>query len=212
MSSDSPAAGDGGEQAAAGTSVPSPSYDKQKEKARVSRTSLILWHAHQNDAAAVRKLLEEDPTLVHARDYDKRTPLHVASLHGWIDVVKCLFEFGADVNAQDRWKNTPLADAEGARKMKMIELLKFHGGLSYNEKAITEEVANGSLYEEADKVISGRLFRGSGCLKGTAITAVVVAAAGAVAAVFLSSNPEATTELINLVDSYANVIITTLKN
>ncbi|KAL1221142.1 putative F-box protein [Cardamine amara subsp. amara] len=81
-----------------------------------------------------------------------------------------------------------------------------------NEKAITEEVANGSLYKEADKVISGRLFRGSGCLKGTAITAVVVAATGAVAAVFLSSNPEATTELINLVDSYANVIITTLKN
>lgn len=106
MSSESPAAGDSGEQAAAGTSVPSPSYDKQKEKARVSRTSLILWHAHQNDAAAVRKLLEEDPSLVHARDYDKRTPLHVASLHGWIDVVKCLLEFGADVNAQDRWKNT----------------------------------------------------------------------------------------------------------
>ena len=80
--------------------------DKQKEKARVSRTSLILWHAHQNDAAAVRKLLEEDQSLVFARDYDSRTPLHVASLHGWIDVAKCLMEFGADVNAQDRWKNT----------------------------------------------------------------------------------------------------------
>lgn len=85
---------------------PPPSSDKQKEKARVSRTSMILWHAHQNDAAAVRKLLVEDPSLVHARDYDNRTPLHVASLHGWIDVAKCLIEFGADVNAQDRWKNT----------------------------------------------------------------------------------------------------------
>lgn len=84
------------------------STDKQKEKARVSRTSLILWHAHQNDAAAVRKLLEEDQSLVHARDYDNRTPLHVASLHGWIDVAKCLIEYGADVNAQDRWKNTVL--------------------------------------------------------------------------------------------------------
>lgn len=82
--------------------------DKQKEKARVSRTSLILWHAHQNDAAAVRKLLEEDKSLVHARDYDSRTPLHVASLHGLVDVAKCLIEFGADVNAQDRWKNTVL--------------------------------------------------------------------------------------------------------
>jgi hypothetical protein len=102
----------------------------------------------------------------------------VASLQGWIDVAKCLIEFGADVNAQDRWKNTvsssssfpafgcrficlfcvflicmgvrlwwlqlischvnldflslqPLADAEGAKKHSMIELLKSYGGLSY---------------------------------------------------------------------------------
>lgn len=89
-------------------STPPADKDKQKEKARVSRTSLILWHAHHNDVAAVRKLLEEDRSLVHARDYDNRTPLHVASLHGWIDVANCLIEYGADVNAQDRWKNTVL--------------------------------------------------------------------------------------------------------
>ncbi|POO03481.1 Serine/threonine protein kinase [Trema orientale] len=107
--------------------------EKQKEKARVSRTSLILWHAHQNDPASVRKLLEEDRSLVRARDYDNRTPLHVASLLGWIDVAKCLIEYGADVNAQDRWKNTPLADAEGAKQPAMIELLKSYGGLSFGQ-------------------------------------------------------------------------------
>ncbi|VVB17076.1 unnamed protein product [Arabis nemorensis] len=88
-----------------------------------------------------------------------------------------------------------------------------------NEEAITEGEANGSLYKEADKsckVISGRLSRGSGCLKGTAITAVVLAAAGAAAAAVLSSNPEAITELRNLVDSldlnkYAQAITTALK-
>ncbi|KAL0363910.1 UNVERIFIED_CONTAM: Integrin-linked protein kinase [Sesamum angustifolium] len=113
--------------------------EKKKEKARVSRTSQILWHAHQNDAAAVRRLLEEDRSLVKARDYDNRTPLHVAALHGWIDVAKCLLEYDADVNAQDRWKNTPLADAEGAKRYSMIELLKTYGGLSYGQ--------NGSHYE-----------------------------------------------------------------
>ncbi|EYU28799.1 hypothetical protein ABFS82_12G098000 [Erythranthe guttata] len=113
--------------------------EKKKEKARVSRTSLILWHAHQNDAVAVRKLLEEDRSLVHARDYDNRTPLHVAALHGWIDVAQCLIEFKADVNAQDRWKNTPLADAEGAKRSRMIELLNSYGGLSYGQ--------NGSHFE-----------------------------------------------------------------
>ncbi|KAI3817366.1 hypothetical protein L1987_11156 [Smallanthus sonchifolius] len=116
-----------------------PAACKKKDKAKVSRTSLILWHTHQNDAAAVRKLLEEDRSLVQARDYDNRTPLHVASLHGWIEVAKCLIEYGADVNAQDRWKNTPLADAEGARKHNMIELLKSYGGLSYGQ--------NGSHFE-----------------------------------------------------------------
>ncbi|GAB2214453.1 hypothetical protein Droror1_Dr00018801 [Drosera rotundifolia] len=113
--------------------------NKQKDKARVSKTSAILWQAHQNDAAAVRRLLEEDRSLVNARDYDSRTPLHVASLHGWIDVAKCLIEFGADVNAQDRWKNTPLADAEGAKKYAVIELLKSYDGLSFGQ--------NGSHFE-----------------------------------------------------------------
>lgn len=80
--------------------------EKKKERTRVSRTSLILWHAHQNDIAAVRKLLDEDRSLVRARDYDHRTPLHVAAIHGWIDVAKCLLEHEADVNALDRWKNT----------------------------------------------------------------------------------------------------------
>ncbi|KAD3642264.1 hypothetical protein E3N88_31488 [Mikania micrantha] len=120
-----------GSEGSSGHSADAPA--KRKDKAKVSRTSLILWHTHQNDAAAVKKLLEEDRSLVHARDYDNRTPLHVASLHGWIDVAKCLIEYGADVNAQDRWKNTPLADAEGAKKHNMVDLLKMNNGVSFGQ-------------------------------------------------------------------------------
>uniref|UniRef100_A0A0D3DB38 Uncharacterized protein n=1 Tax=Brassica oleracea var. oleracea TaxID=109376 RepID=A0A0D3DB38_BRAOL len=62
MSSETLAAGDGGETSAG----PAPAYDKQKEKARVSRPSLILCHdAHQNDASAVWKLLEKDQSLTN---------------------------------------------------------------------------------------------------------------------------------------------------
>ncbi|GMP93940.1 hypothetical protein CsSME_00043569 [Camellia sinensis var. sinensis] len=120
-----------GSEGSSGHSAGDSAAAEKKAKSKVSRTSMILWHSHQNDSAAVRKLLEEDQSLVHAIDYDNRTPLHVASLHGWTDVAKCLIEYGADVNAQDRWKNTPLADAEGAKKQAMIELLKSYGGLSY---------------------------------------------------------------------------------
>ncbi|KAL0909159.1 hypothetical protein M5K25_020002 [Dendrobium thyrsiflorum] len=138
---DSSAAANSNEETGSGGSsgTSSSSADRKKEKTRVNRTSLILWHTHQNDAAAVRKLLLEDSNLVHATDYDNRTPLHVASLHGWIDVAKCLLEYGADVNSQDRWKNTPLADAEGAKKQSMIDLLKSYGGLSFGQ--------NGSHFE-----------------------------------------------------------------
>lgn len=59
-----------------------------------------------------------------------------------------------------------------------------------NRKGIAEGRANASLYIEADKsckVISGRLSRGSGCLIGTAITAVLLATAGAAAAIKMVS-------------------------
>jgi ankyrin repeat protein len=89
-----------------GGSSSSTTDDRKRGKTKVGRTSLILWHTHQNDATAVQRLLEEDRKLVNARDYDSRTPLHVAALQGWIDVARCLIDHGADVNAQDRWRNT----------------------------------------------------------------------------------------------------------
>ncbi|GFQ02034.1 dual specificity protein kinase spla [Phtheirospermum japonicum] len=131
--------GSSGSSAGGDDGRPQAEREKKKERARVSRTSLILWHAHQNDIAAVRKLLDDDNSLVRARDYDSRTPLHVAAIHGWTDIAKCLLDHEADVNAQDRWKNTPLADAEGAKRTRMVELLKAYGGLSYGQ--------NGSHFE-----------------------------------------------------------------
>ncbi|VFQ92241.1 unnamed protein product [Cuscuta campestris] len=125
----------GGGETAAGDAAAA----KRKGKGKPSRTSMILWHARQNDAVAVRKLLEEDRTLVQARDYDHRTPLHVAALHGLVDVANCLIDYGADVNALDRWRNTPLADAEGSRKLRMIELLKCYGGQSYGQNGSHSE-------------------------------------------------------------------------
>ncbi|KAG8498838.1 hypothetical protein CXB51_005250 [Gossypium anomalum] len=132
----------GGEPSARGST----SSDRQKEKARLSRTSQILWHAHQNDASAVRKLLQEDRSLVNARDYDNRTPLHVASLHGWIDVATCLLEFGADVNSQDRWRNT-LSKLYHNRDGCLIRMLCLSQMLTnYNLLRLAHHLIHVSLY------------------------------------------------------------------
>lgn len=57
-------------------------------------------------------------------DYDKRTPLHLASSAGHIDIVKYLIDEGANVSPRDRWGATPLNDAKDS---KIIEYLKSHG-------------------------------------------------------------------------------------
>ena len=43
-------------------------------------------------------------------DYDLRTPLHLASSEGHIDIVKYLIEVKVDKHPKDRWGNTPLSD------------------------------------------------------------------------------------------------------
>ncbi|KAK6941874.1 Pentatricopeptide repeat [Dillenia turbinata] len=53
------------------------------------------WSEEKSDCPRL-----EDRSLVHACGYYNRTLLHVASLHGWVDVAKCLIDYGADVNAQ----------------------------------------------------------------------------------------------------------------
>jgi ankyrin repeat protein len=45
---------------------------------------------------------------VNIRDHDDKTPLHMAAIMGYFNVVKTLIKFGSDVNAQDKRGNTPL--------------------------------------------------------------------------------------------------------
>lgn len=57
-------------------------------------------------------------------DYDKRTPLHIASASGHLEVIKFLISVGVKINPKDRWGSTPLNDA----KTKDIEVYLTQNG------------------------------------------------------------------------------------
>lgn len=73
-------------------------------------------------------LLQDRPTLVNFRDYDFRTPLHLAASEGHLDICRYLVEKGALVNRRDRWGGSPLDDAYRHRHSEVIHYLRQHGG------------------------------------------------------------------------------------
>lgn len=60
---------------------------------------------------SLKVLLAHDPHLVHARDTRLETPLHSAASCGVSESVKILADAGADLNATDRDRQTPLHKA-----------------------------------------------------------------------------------------------------
>ena len=66
--------------------------------------------ASQGDLSTLKTL--ENKVNLSEGDYDKRTPLHLASSEGHINVVEYLLERKVDPSCKDRWGNTPLSEIE----------------------------------------------------------------------------------------------------
>lgn len=62
------------------------------------------------------------------QDFDKRTPLHVASSHGHLHCVKFLLrQPGVDIHARDRWRASPLSEAVQYGHDQVVQCLLRHG-------------------------------------------------------------------------------------
>jgi ankyrin repeat protein len=90
----------------------------------------IFQAAKNGDTAAIRVILESNPTIVNAENNEGLTLLGFAAHYGNKDVVQVLLEHGADVNAVSHSKvtyipsNTALhAAIAGQRNMEVIYLL-----------------------------------------------------------------------------------------
>jgi ankyrin repeat protein len=81
----------------------------------------------------VAKLLLNHGAHVNAKGGHQRTPLHLASSKGDLDLSRLLIEYGADVDAQDDEQSTPfsIALANGHRTLARL-LLKDKDEVGYS--------------------------------------------------------------------------------
>ena len=87
----------------------------------------------------VKSLLEKNPRLMHARDTNKDTPLHIASAVGHVKMITFLLEKGADINGKNYLKYTPLHLAAMKGHDKIVRIL-VQKGADTNSKSTRERV------------------------------------------------------------------------
>lgn len=85
--------------------------------------SFLCTVVEKGDSDFLRRLLSYgmDP---NSRDYNQRTPLHIAASQGLFFMTKLLLEAGASASLKDRWGNTPLEEARICGSMNVINLLE----------------------------------------------------------------------------------------
>ncbi len=81
----------------------------------------------QGDVAALKKLLDGDPTLVNKPNFMNEPPLFDAVFNGRLDVVKLMLDHHANVNAHNNLGQTPLDQARFFHHDDIVKLLIAHG-------------------------------------------------------------------------------------
>ena len=87
----------------------------------------IQSRASQTTIIAIIKILLEIGANVNAKDSRLASPLHLAAMRGYHEVVRTLLEYGAIPNSLDMCKITPLKHAAYRGEAKTIEILLEYG-------------------------------------------------------------------------------------
>ncbi|GKV00222.1 hypothetical protein SLEP1_g12955 [Rubroshorea leprosula] len=96
--------------------------------------SFLCAAVARGDSDFLKRVLSNgiDP---NSRDYDHRTPLHVAASEGLCLMAKPLIEAGASVLTKDRWGNTPLDEGRMCGNKTLIKLLENAKSIQLSEFA-----------------------------------------------------------------------------
>lgn len=132
-----------------------PRLNRIETKAR--KVDQLIWAASKGDLGAIHRLIvrgfDQD-----AADYDRRTPLHLASAEGRLHVVEYFLANGASVNPRDRWGGTPYDDATRHGHSEVERFLKQHGGIPGNPKISEEamkrrEAESALMYQDSNDIV-----------------------------------------------------------
>ncbi|XP_077296433.1 uncharacterized protein LOC143918401 [Arctopsyche grandis] len=89
-------------------------------------TPIHILASHRKDVATISKIFDVYSESIKTKDTVKNTPLHYASKHGNVVVVKFLIEKGVEINCKNLWKQTPLHLASEFGKLEVVKLLVSH--------------------------------------------------------------------------------------
>ncbi|XP_020576279.1 potassium channel KOR1-like [Phalaenopsis equestris] len=129
-------------------SVVSLLFNKGAKLALDDAGSQLCEAVSRGDSGFLKRVLScgVDP---NSRDYDHRTPLHIAACEGLYSMAEVLLEAGASVFTADRWGTTPLDEARKRGSSSFIKLF---------EKAKSEELLKfpDRSLDVRDKIHRGR--------------------------------------------------------
>lgn len=89
-----------------------------------NNTAELCWAIKLGNVDLVKQLILDAD--VNVANFDDRTALHIAVCNNEIEIVQLLVENGADLQAQDRWKMTPIDYAQQFKHEIILNILLEH--------------------------------------------------------------------------------------
>jgi ankyrin repeat protein len=113
------------------------------------------------DPLAARRLLQEQPELLHARHLHGETPLHFCAVEGSASGVRFFVEAGIPVDAPNELGDTPLVDAAALGNLEVVRLLLWHGASPNATSRTRGNVLHGAVARGHAEVAAALLDAGA---------------------------------------------------